>query len=124
MLKSIGDGVISVGLVSQNMKDWIENDARGHELQEVMHLEKTSKYPFVPDLIDQALYGENVACLVDDEPVLISRDGSRLMIYSAASPIGNDQEEITGAVLTMLNVRVRKKSEMKLDEACNLLKNL
>ena len=106
------------------MMGWSENTALGHELQEIMQLEEASKYPVVPDLIDQALDGENVECLTDEDPVLISRDGHRIMIDAAAAPILNEQEEITGAVLTIRNVSSRKKAEMELAEARNLLTNL
>ena len=79
----------------------------------------------MPDLIDHALDGENVACLIDEDPVLISRDGHRIMIDAAAAPIYNESEEITGAVLTIRNVSSsRKKAEMELAEASNLLTNL
>ena len=133
LLKSISDGVITVGLdgsvtsmspVAEEMLGWSENTAQGNDLQEIMQLEETSKYPIVPDLIDQALDGENVACLIDEDPVLISRDGHRIMIDAAAAPIYNESEEITGAVLTIRNVSSRKKAEMELAEARNLLTNL
>ena len=39
-------------------------------------------------------------------------------------PIYNESEEITGAVLTIRNVSSRKKAEMELAEARNLLTNL
>ena len=133
LLKSISDGVITVGLdgsvtsmspVAEEMLGWSENTAKGNDLQEIMQLEETSKYPSVPDLIDQALDGENVSCLIDEDPVLISRDGHRIMIDAAAAPIYNESEEITGAVLTIRNVSSRKKAEMELAEARNLLTNL
>ncbi|HCP33531.1 MAG: response regulator [SAR324 cluster bacterium] len=133
LLKSISEGVITVGLdgsvtsmspAAEEMMGWSENTALGHELQEIMQLEEASKYPVVPDLIDQALDGENVECLTDEDPVLISRDGHRIMIDAAAAPILNEQEEITGAVLTIRNVSSRKKAEMELAEARNLLTNL
>ena len=60
----------------------------------------------------------------DEDPVLISRDGHRIMIDAAAAPIYNGSEEITGAVLTIRNVSSRKKAEMELAEARNLLTNL
>ena len=46
------------------------------------------------------------------------------MIDAAAAPIYNESEEITGAVLTIRNVSSRKKAEMELAEARNLLTNL
>ena len=52
------------------MMGWSENTALGHDLQEIMQLEETSKYPVVPDLINQVLDGENVECLIDEDPVL------------------------------------------------------
>ena len=133
LLKSISDGVITVGLdgsvtsmspVAEEMLGWSENTAQGNDLQEIMQLEETLKYPIVPDLIDHALDGENVSCLIDEDPVLISRDGHRIMIDAAAAPIYNESEEITGAVLTIRNVSSRKKAEMELAEARNLLTNL
>ncbi|MEC8148600.1 MAG: PAS domain S-box protein, partial [SAR324 cluster bacterium] len=61
LLKSISDGLITVGLdgsvtsmslVAEEMLGWSENTAQGNDLQEIMQLEETSKYPVVPDLID------------------------------------------------------------------------
>ena len=46
------------------------------------------------------------------------------MIDAAAALIYNESEEITGAVLTIRNVSSRKKAEMELAEARNLLINL
>ena len=65
-----------------------------------------------------------MACLIDEDPVLISSDGHRIMIDAAAAPIYNESEEITGAVLTIRNVSSRKKAEMELAEARNLHTNL
>ena len=57
LLKSISDGVITVGLdgsvtsmspVAEEMLGWSENTAQGNDLQEIMQLEETSKYPIVP----------------------------------------------------------------------------
>ena len=45
------------------------------------------------------------------------------MIDAATAPIYNESEEITGAVLTIRNVSSRKKAEMELAEARNLLTN-
>ena len=133
LLKSIGDGIITVGLdgtitsmspVAEDLLGWREAEARGMDLQEIMQLEETTEYPIVPDLIDQALDGESVACLVEDDPVLINKEGRRLMIDAAAAPIRNGQDEILGAVLTVRDVSTRKQAEMELAEARNLLSNL
>lgn len=133
LLKSISDGVISVSLdgsitsmspVAEEMMGLSENEALGHGLQEIMLLDETTKHPIVQDLIDQALDGEKVACLINENPVLISHQGHQIMIDAAVAPIFNEFEEITGAVLTIRNVSSRKKAEMELREARSLLTNL
>ena len=71
-------------------------------------------YPVLPDLIDQALDGEAVSCLVDDELVLLNRNSKRVVIDISAVPIRNEEDEIVGAVLTMRDITARKQAELEL----------
>ena len=96
----------------------------GKELQEILPLEQTGKYPIVPVLIDQAYDGHSVSCLVDDDPKLNRRDGKRIMIDAAAAPILSEVDRIVGAVLMIRNFTARKQAEMELAEARNLLNGL
>ena len=133
LMNSIGEGIVTVGLngrvtnlssVAEKLLGWKEEEACGKELQEILPLEQTGKYPIVPDLIDQALDGENVSYVIDDDPVLTRRDGERIMIDATAAAIRADANRIVGAVLTIRNVTARKQAEMELAEARNLLNGL
>ena len=77
----------------------------------------------MPDLIDQALGGETVSCLIDNEPILVNADGKRIVIDFSAAPILNEQDEIIGAVLTMRDISARKKAEIELSEARQIINN-
>ncbi|MBC8257814.1 MAG: response regulator [SAR324 cluster bacterium] len=132
LLRSIGDGVITVGIdglitsmspVAETLTGWNESEAMKKDLLEILQVEESGVYPVLPDLIDQALDGETVACLVDNEPILVNSNGKRIVIDFSAAPIRNENDEIVGAVLTMRDITARKKAELDLLEARQILSN-
>ena len=132
LLRSIGDGVITVGIdglltsmspVAETLTGLSEAELINKDLLGILQIEESGIYPIMPDLIDQALDGETVSCLVDDEPILLNANGKRIVIDFSAAPIRNDQDEIIGAVLTMRDISARKQAEIELSEARQILSN-
>ena len=132
LLRSIGDGVITVGIdglltsmspVAETLTGLSEAELINKDLLGLLKIEESGIYPIIPDLIDQALDGETVSCLVDDEPILINANGKRIVIDFSAAPIRNEQDEIIGAVLTMRDISARKQAEIELSEAIQILSN-
>lgn len=132
LLRSIGDGVITVGIdglltsmspVAETLTGLSEAELINKDLLGILQIEESGIYPIMPDLIDQALDGETVSCLVDDEPILVNANGKRIVIDFSAAPIRNDQDEIIGAVLTMRDISARKQAEIELSEARQILSN-
>jgi len=132
LLRSIGDGVITVGIdglltsmspVAETLTGLSEAELINKDLLGILQIEESGIYPIMPDLIDQALDGETVSCLVDDEPILINANGKRIVIDFSAAPIRNEQDEIIGAVLTMRDISARKQAEIELSEARQILSN-
>ena len=132
LLRSIGDGVITVGIdgmltsmspVAEMLTGLNETEQINKDLLGLLKIEESGIYPIIPDLIDQALDGETVSCLVDDEPILINANGKRIVIDFSAAPIRNEQDEIIGAVLTMRDISARKQAEIELSEARQILSN-
>ncbi|MBT3215471.1 MAG: PAS domain S-box protein, partial [Deltaproteobacteria bacterium] len=132
LLRSIGDGVITVGIdglltsmspVAETLTGLSEAELINKDLLGLLKIEESGIYPIIPDLIDQALDGETVSCLVDDEPILINANGKRIVIDFSAAPIRNEQDEIIGAVLTMRDISARKQAEIELSEARQILSN-
>ena len=132
LLRSIGDGVITVGIdglltsmspVAETLTGLSEAELINKDLLGILQIEESGIYPIMPDLIDQALDGETVSCLVDDEPILVNANGKRIVIDFSAAPIRNEQDEIIGAVLTMRDISARKQAEIELSEARQILSN-
>jgi len=132
LLRSIGDGVITVGIdglltsmspVAEMLTGLNEAEQIKKNLLGILQIEESGVYPIIPDLIDQALDGETVSCLVNDEPILVNANGKRIVIDFSAAPIRNEQDEIIGAVLTMRDISARKQAEIELSEARQILSN-
>ena len=132
LLRSISDGVITVGNdglitsmspVAEMLTGLIESEQIKEDLLGILQIEESGDYQIIPDLIDQALGGETVSCLIDNEPILVNADGKRIVIDFSAAPILNEQNEIIGAVLTMRDISARKQAEIELSEARQIINN-
>jgi len=65
--------------ISSSLK-WISVFSARKTMSKPIRFKRTFLYPVLPDLIDQALDGEAVSCLVDDELVLQNRNSKRVVI--------------------------------------------
>lgn len=132
LLRSIGDGVIttnpeglitSMNPVAESLTGWNESESKQKNLQEILQLEENGLSGFLPKLLDQTLNGKSVSCLVNDESILINRDGTKSFIDLSAAPIQNEDDQITGVVFTIRDISSRKQAELELSEARQLLEN-
>jgi PAS domain S-box-containing protein len=130
LLKSIGDGVVTVdleGKVTSMSPQAVEicgvseEEARGRVITEVFRLEEGDDEGCLLDLIDEALRGKSVFCLVNEEPVLLRPDGKRVALDAGAAPLQDDHEVLTGVVLTLRDISLRKTAELELSAARNAL---
>jgi DNA-binding NarL/FixJ family response regulator len=64
-----------------------------------------------------------VPCLVEDELILVNREGKKIAVDLSAAPIRNDDEKIVGSVFTVRDISSRKQAEIDLSEARQVLRN-
>ena len=111
-LASISDGVIAtdaVGTISflnpvaEQLTGWSCDEARGRPVQQVLRLVRDNGDETHADPVSQALRDGKPVTL-DDDAILISRDGRRFAIADCCSPVLDKQQHITGAVLVFRDV--------------------
>jgi PAS domain S-box-containing protein len=132
LLRSIGDGVITIGTegqitsmnpVAEKLTGWNESESKQENVLDILQLEETGVKTLLPDLIAKTLVGETVSCLVEDELILVNREGKKIAVDLSAAPIRNDDEKIVGSVFTVRDISSRKQAEIDLSEARQVLRN-
>lgn len=111
-LMSIGDGVIAVdrkGLVTQlnqaaqEMTGWSLEEATGQPVEEVFRIEEAGTGRLRENPVQKVLESAMVLGL-ENNTLLVSRQGRRIHIADSAAPIRNVRQEITGVVLVFRDV--------------------
>lgn len=106
-LKSIGDAVITTdikGMVSfmnpaaEILTGWKQEDALGKDLTEVFNIINGKTGVLIESPAVKALR-EGAVMKLEDDTLLIAKDGTKIPILDSAAPIRDDKEDITGAVL-------------------------
>jgi len=132
LLRSIGDGVItadqnglitSMNPIAELLTGWSESESKQKNMIDVMKLEAKGGSSFLHDLFNQTLKGERVSCVLNDDSILVSRKGKKNFIDLSAAPIQNEDNQTTGVVFTIHDISSRKKAEIDLFEARQLLQN-
>jgi len=133
ILKNIGDAVItldteknitSMSPVAEVLTGWSSAEA---VKQPAHHLLKTKSNPNTPskvleDFIAQGLQGESISCLVDQDTLLITKEHSEIPIDVGVAPILTE-DGISGVILSIRDITERKKTEIILAEAQQMLAN-
>jgi len=110
-LNSIGDAVIVTNIkgeltrmnpVAEKLTGWNLDQAKGKMLQEVFNIIDIKTGKTAPNPIDQVLKGELVG--MNDDTLLISRDGTELRIADSCAPIRSDTGEISGVVFVFRDI--------------------
>ena len=132
LLRSIGDGVITIGTegqitsmnpVAEKLTGWNESESKQENVLDILQLEETGVKTLLTDLIAKTLVGETVSCLVEDELILVNREGKKIAVDLSAAPIRKDDEKSVGSVFTVRDISSRKQAEIDLSEARQVLRN-
>ena len=132
LLRSIGDGVITIGTeglitsmnpVAERLTGWNRSVSKEKRLLDILQIEEIGVKALLHDLIAKTLVGETVSCLVEDELILVNREGKKIAVDLSAAPIRNDDEKIVGSVFTVRDISSRKQAEIELSEARQVLRN-
>ena len=119
-LDSIGDAVIATDMaglitrmnpVAQNLTGWSLAEARGRPLSECFEIVNARTGQPVDNPVATVLRSGEVVGLANHTK-LISRDGREYQIADSASPIRNDDGDLSGVVLVFRDVTV----EYRMDE--------
>ncbi len=121
-LRSIADGVISTDLkghvtlmniAAEKMTGWLLSEALGRPISEVYKLIELESGECLDDSLAEVLeHGHYVR--LDEDVVLVARDGRQLMVSSRGTPIRDRESNIVGIVLVFQDITARKKMETEL----------
>ena len=132
LLRSIGDGVITADLdglitsmnpVAEVMTGWSESESKQKNLTDLVKLEANGNNNFLHDLFNKTLHGTKVSCVLNEDSILVSRKGGKIFIDLSSAPIQNEDNQTVGVVFTIRDISSRKKAEIDLFEARQLLQN-
>ncbi|HEX6290088.1 MAG TPA: EAL domain-containing protein [Herpetosiphonaceae bacterium] len=118
-LTSIGDAVITTdtsGTISfmnpkaEQLTMWLQDTAVGRPVAEVLCLISATTRQPVEDLVPRVLH-DGMTIELDDETMLVARDGHQIAVDDTAAPIRDDYGKITGVVIVFRDVTERKAAE-------------
>ncbi len=121
-LHSLGDGVIStdqngnvqiMNEVAENLTGWKSNDAHGLSFETVFHIINEFTREKCPSPIKQTFENGKINQL-DDDTILISKNGEEIPIEDSAAPILNDEGNITGAVIVFRDYTDKKQKQAEI----------
>lgn len=119
ILRGMGDGVIVIDRerrvqflngVAQSLTGWSLAEARNRELSEVFNVVDEQTQIPVKDNITPALQ-EDTAVYLEENIVLISKQGKTIPIGNSAAPIKDNKGTITGVVLVIRDMTQRRLAE-------------
>ncbi|MCF8001966.1 MAG: PAS domain S-box protein [Halanaerobiales bacterium] len=131
-LHSIGDAVISTDIkgrvvrinpVAEKLTGWKMEDAIGKPIHKVFNIVNAKTRKKVENPVDKVLEEKKVVGLAN-HTVLIAKDGSEYQIADSASPIINDEDEITGVVLVFRDVTEKYIMQEKLKYSQKMYKTI
>jgi PAS domain S-box-containing protein len=124
-LASIGDGVIAtdadgrvtfINQVANELTGRNEDAALGKPIEEVLILVREDTGARIENPVMHALRaGATVG--VENDTVLISRDGRHIPIEDSAAPIRGTNGDVVGCVLVLRDISVRRNAERELQRA-------
>lgn len=121
-LRSIGDGVITtdtdgfvtlLNSVAERLTGWTRDEAVGKKLEQVFKIISNMTREIVSNPVERALqFGGPIE--LDDNTVLLTRDGSERMIADSAAPIKDERGHAIGVVLVFRDITEKLKIEEEL----------
>jgi PAS domain S-box-containing protein len=127
-LNSIADGVIttditgkivSVNKAVETLTGWPQKEAEGKKLNEVFRAQRADTREPCTDALERARQtGASVE--MENQVLLVARDGSRYAITASAAPIRDHDGRIIGAVLVFRDVTEKQKAESQMQTESKL----
>ncbi len=120
-LNAISDGVIStdcdgrvtmINPAAEKMTGWRSEDADGQRIEYVFNLIAESGGRLLTPV--DACLDTRRPCRLDEDAVLVARDGERRGIQAAASPVQTPQGVVLGSVLVFQDVTARRALQREL----------
>jgi two-component system cell cycle sensor histidine kinase/response regulator CckA len=127
-LRSIGDGVIStdsegkiilINKVAEKLTGWAHQEAIGKPLGDVLHVVDEVTRERRENPVDQVIKRGKVIRLAN-HTILISKDGTEIVISDSAAPILDAGNDIIGVVLVFSDVTERRKMEANIQESMRM----
>jgi PAS domain S-box-containing protein len=124
-LSSIGDAVIATDMqgklifinpIAERLTGWSRSEAHGRPVNEIFRIVDEETRAPVASPITQALATGQVTGL-NDQTLLIARDGTATPIDDSAAPIRNNQGAARGVVLVFRDITERKRADNELRRA-------
>lgn len=126
-LDSIGEGVVSTDAegrirfmnpVAEALTGWNESHAIGRSLSAVFASKHATTGAWAPDVIAACL-ASGAAREIEDDVVLISRNGGEFGVSGTASPVLDANDGIIGAVLVFKDITNLQEAQRKLAHSAN-----
>jgi diguanylate cyclase (GGDEF)-like protein/PAS domain S-box-containing protein len=111
-LYSIADGVVCtdeagnitlMNPAAENMTGWIQNEAYGHPLEDVLHIVDLASRTIIANPVRKCLI-DNKTCHLQDGAALLARNGSQCDIQDSAAPLRKPDGQVIGAVLVFQDI--------------------
>ncbi|KJR40236.1 PAS sensor protein [Candidatus Magnetoovum chiemensis] len=124
-LRSIGDGVIATDskgriLIMNNLAEeltgWTQKEAQGMIFHDIFNIINERTRSTAENPVDKALESGSVVMLENDT-VLIAKDGTERIIADSAAPIIDNEGAITGVIMVFRDFTERKHTEQQLKES-------
>ncbi len=121
-LRSIGDAVIStdknkkvifMNPVAEELTGWSETEAKGKDLDKVFHIISEITGEKIESPVEKAMEEKRVISL-ENNTLLVSKDGVKRVIEDSASPIMTKDGELLGVVLVFRDVTEKRELEKEL----------
>ncbi len=130
IIHSIGDGLIwtdtsgrikGINPVAQMLTGWRPQEALGKRLDQVMSVVDCHTKEKNEDIISKVLSSKQTVTL-EDNAMLISKDGKSFMIGDSAAPIVDARGDISGVVIVFRDITQEKNRENELIDSQNLFR--
>jgi len=121
-LNSIGDAVIvttatggitTMNPIAEQLTGWSKAEAQGKNIDEVfIVVSKKTREPILNTV--ERVIAKNEIVTLDENTLLVSKDGSEYQISDSGAPILNDTQAIVGVVIVFRDITEKKLLEEKL----------
>ncbi|MCU0285805.1 MAG: PAS domain S-box protein [Acidobacteria bacterium] len=127
-LRSIGDGVITtdkkgniilVNRMAETITGWKQDEVQGQKITQVFRVKDTKTGWFSDNLVQNAIESGKMS-EVQNDIILIARDGGERIILSNCTPICDKDQQIMGAVLVFHDITEKRVMEMEIQKAVKL----